>query len=283
MPTATLLISCPDKKGITAAITDFVYRNNGNIEHADQHIDKEFNTFFMRLEWSLKGFFIPTKSIAKRFSPLAKKFGMSWNFFLTQKKPNVAIFTSHALHCLHDLLLKSTQNYFNGNIALVISNHKKAKDLVRSFGVPFYYLPKQSLNKEGTERKELTLLKRHAIELIILARYSQIFTKNFVDEFPNKIINIHHSFLPAFKGSDPYRQAYAHGVKIIGATSHYVTEELDAGPIIEQDIVRINHRSSLQDLKKEGQELERIVLSRAVRWHLERKILTYNNKTVVFE
>lgn len=283
MTTATLLISCPDKKGITATITDFIYRNNGNIEHADQHIDKEFNTFFMRLEWSLEGFLIPTKSIAKRFSPLAKKFGMSWNLFLTQKKPNVAIFASHALHCLHDLLLKSTQDYFNGSIALVISNHKKVKDVVRSFGVPFYYLPKQSLNKENTERKELALLKRHAIELIILARYSQIFTKNFVDAFPNKIINIHHSFLPAFKGSDPYRQAYAHGVKIIGATSHYVTKELDAGPIIEQDIVRINHRSSLQDLKKEGQELERIVLSRAVRWHLERKILTYNNKTVVFE
>lgn len=283
MNTAILLISCPDRKGITASITNFIYQNNGNIEHADQHIDFQTNTFFMRIEWALKDFSIPKKNIAEKFLLLANKFNMSWSLHFSDQIPKVAIFTSNHLHCLYDLLLKFKQGHLVCQIPLIISNHTEASSLAKDFGINFFNFPKTSKNKVKVERKELELLKKNNIELIILARYSQIFTKQFVREFPNKIINIHHSFLPAFAGKAPYQQAYRRGVKIIGATSHYVTEELDAGPIIEQDIVRVSHRDSLEDLKREGQDLERIVLSRAVRWHLERKILVYNNKTVVFD
>jgi formyltetrahydrofolate deformylase len=204
---------------------------------------------------------------------------MNWSLYYSDELPRVAIFTSLYNHCLYDLLLKP----FNCQIALIISNHSKASKVARDFKIPFYELSKNPKNKVKVEEQEIELLKKNKIELIVLARYTQIFTKEFVRKFPNRIINIHHSFLPAFVGANPYKKASKRGVKIIGATSHYVTKELDAGPIIEQDISRVSHRNCLADLKREGQDLERIVLSRAVRWHLERKILVYNNKTVVFD
>jgi len=283
MSTAILLISCPDNKGITAEVTSFIFKNNGNIEHADQHIDSQANTFFMRAEWSLKDFAIPKNKIARVFLPLAEKYNMNWSLYFSDDAPRVAIFASHTTHCLYDLLLKYKQSYFNCTIPLIISNHSEPASIAKIFGIKFYKLPKTPDNKNAIEKKELALLKKENINSIVLSRYSQIFTKQFVEHFPNRIINIHHSFLPAFIGGDPYGQAYKRGVKIIGATSHYVTKDLDAGPIIEQDTVRVSHRNSLGDLKREGRELEKIVLSRAVRWHLERKILVYGNKTVVFD
>jgi len=283
MDKAILLIWCPDRKGITATITNFIFHNNGNIEHADQHIDFQTNTFFMRIEWSLKDFAIARENIKKEFNAIAEEFKMSYYLSFSAQTPRVAIFTSYLTHCLYDLLLRHKEGQFRCNIELIISNHPPAGEIAKSFGINFYESPKTKENKRETEEKEIELLKKEKIDLIVLARYGQIFTAQFVKEFPNRIINIHHSFLPAFVGKNPYGQAYSKGVKIIGATSHYVTEELDAGPIIEQDTVRVSHRDSLEDLKRKGQDLEKIVLSRAVRWHLEHKILTYHNKTVVFD
>jgi formyltetrahydrofolate deformylase len=283
MNTAILLISCKDQKGITASVSNFVFAHKGNIENADQHIDKQNNTFFMRIEWSLEGFTLKRQEIAAAFEPLADKFNFSWSLYFSDTPPRMAIFASRALNCLQDLLLKHQQNYLKCQIPLIVSNHRLAEKVAANFNIPFFFSEKNPENKIKAEGKELALLEKENIDLIVLARYGQIFTKEFVEKFPNRIINIHHSFLPAFAGSDPYAQAWRKGVKIIGATSHYVIEKLDAGPIIEQDIVRVTHRSCLSDLKREGQELERIVLSRAVRWHLERKILVYNNKTVLFD
>ncbi|MFA5008856.1 MAG: formyltetrahydrofolate deformylase [Candidatus Omnitrophota bacterium] len=283
MDNAILLISCPDKKGITAQISNFIYTNNGNIEHADQHIDSQTNTFFMRIEWSLKNFAIPKDKIMEKLSPLAKKFDMHCSLSFSDDIMRVAIFASRNLSCLHDLLLRQAEGQLRCKIPVVISNHPEAEKIVKSSGIKFFKFPVTKKNKSQVEVKTAELLFKEKIDLIILARYGQILSKKFLDKFPNRIINIHHSFLPAFAGEDPYGQAYRRGVKIIGATSHYVTEELDAGPIIEQDTVRINHRDTIADLKIKGQDLEKIVLSRAVRWHLERKILIYNNKTVVFD
>jgi len=283
MNTAILLISCPDQKGITASITNFIFQNKGNIEHADQHIDSANNTFFMRIEWALEGFLFSDEEISEKFKPLAEKFKMQWRLCFSSSTPKVGIFCSESTHCLYEILLKYKQKHFNCQIPLLISNHQSPSTIAKDFNIPFFKFEKSSENKLDVEKKEIKLLKAAGVELIVLARYGQIFTKQFVNEFPNQIINIHHSFLPAFAGSDPYNQAWSRGVKIIGATSHYVIEELDAGPIIEQDTVRVTHRSSLNDLKREGQELERSVLSRAVRWHLERKVLVYGNKTVVFD
>jgi len=283
MNTAILLISCPDQKGITATITNFIYQNNGNIEHADQHIDTQFNTFFMRAQWSLDGFKLSKQKLAQELSSLAKKFNMDWKLHFSSIPAKIAIFASHSTHCLYDLLLKYKEDYFNCQIALIIGNTTKTKTIAKNFGIKFVYLPKNVKNKQEIEKKEISLLEKENIDTIVLARYAQILTKEFVDHFPNRIINIHHSFLPAFIGSDPYRQAYERGVKIIGATSHYVTESLDAGPIIEQNTAQISHRDSVEDLKRKGQELEKVVLSQALRWHLQRKILVYNNKTVIFD
>lgn len=283
MSNAILLISAPDKKGITAAVTNFIFKNNGNIEHADQHIDFDSNTFFMRIEWSLKGFTIAEKDLKKTFAPLAKKFSMDWSLNFSHQSENLAIFASQKTHCLYDLLQKYQQGYLRCKIPLIISNHTKAKSIANHFKIPFQHLPKNDGNKKEIEKKEIALLKAKKIDLIVLARYMQLFSKEFVNAFRNKAINIHHSFLPAFAGKNPYRQAHRQGVKIIGATSHYITEKLDRGPIIEQDTVRVSHRDSLADLRREGQDLERIVLSRAVRLHLDKKILVYGNKTVVFD
>ncbi|TCK05442.1 formyltetrahydrofolate deformylase [Phorcysia thermohydrogeniphila] len=281
--TAILLISCPDRKGILAKVTGFIAENGGNILHADQHIDFQKEIFFMRIEWDLSSFKIPKEKIAGSFEPIAKEFAMNYQLHFSSKVQNVAIFVSKYDHCLHDLLYRFKAGELKGNLKLVISNHPDLKELVETYGVPFYHFPKTKETKLEVEEKEIELLKKEKIDLIILARYMQILSDNFVNQFRNRIINIHHSFLPAFVGAKPYHRAYERGVKIIGATSHYVTEELDQGPIIEQDVVRVSHRDTLEDMIRKGRDLEKIVLARAVRWHLENKILVYDNKTVIFD
>ncbi len=280
---AILLISCPDRKGITATVTNFIYQHGGNILHSDQHIDEQTNTFFMRVEWSLKGFDIPREKIAGHLQAIAQRFGMKWELCFTDQPLRVAIFVSKHLHCLYDLLYRKKAGHFSCVVPLIVSNHPDAKSIAREFGIPFHSLPVTPKNKSIQEAKEIKLLEKEKIDLIVLARYHQILSARFVNKYRQKIINIHHSFLPAFAGKSPYRQAYQKGVKIIGATSHYVTERLDEGPIIEQDTVRISHRDSLNDLVRKGEDLEKAVLNRAVRWHLERKILCYGNKTVIFD
>ena len=283
METATLLISCPDRKGILAEVTGFIAENNGNIVHADQHIDFQKSIFFMRIEWELDGFRLPKSEIEKAFRPIAEKFSMDYQLHFSSEVQNVAIFVSRYDHCLYDLLYRFKAGELPGNLKLVISNHTDLKPVVEMFGVPFYHFPKTKENKLSVEEREIELLEREEIDLIVLARYMQILSGKFVSRFRNRIINIHHSFLPAFVGAKPYHRAYERGVKIIGATSHYVTEELDQGPIIEQDVVRVSHRDSVEDMIRKGRDLEKVVLSRAVRWHLENKILVYDNKTVIFE
>ncbi len=283
MSRAILLISCPDQKGITATVTNFVFQNNGNIVHADQHIDEEKNTFLMRLEWSLDGFCISKESIAREFAVVAEPYQMSWDLSFSNEDIRIAIFVSKHLHCLNDLLMRFSSGQLACRIPLIISNHADGKQLARNYGINFFEFPINSVNKISQEKRQMALLKEGGIDLIVLARYHQILSPDFVNAHKNRIINIHHSFLPAFAGKSPYRQAYRKGVKIIGATSHYVTHKLDEGPIIEQDTVRISHRDSLEDLIRKGQDLERLVLSRALRWHLEKKVLTLNNKTIVFD
>ncbi len=282
--TATLLISCPDTKGIVAEITGFIAGNGGNIIHADQHIDFQKKTFFMRIEWELQGFKIPDSEIGRAFSPIAEKFKMDWELHFSDEVKRVAIFVSKHDHCLYELLYRFKAGDFpGGELALVISNHLDHKGLVESFGIPFYHFPITKETKREVEEKEVELLQREEVDLIVLARYMQILSDWFVNQYRNRIINIHHSFLPAFVGAKPYHRAYERGVKIIGATSHYVTEELDQGPIIEQDVVRVSHRDSVEDMIKKGRDLEKLVLARAVKWHLENKILVYDNKTVIFD
>lgn len=283
MGNAILLISSPDKKGIIARMSSFIYDNNGNIEHADQHIDSETNTFFMRIEWSLDGFNLVREDILPSLQPLIDEFNMQCSLHFSFMIPRVAIFVSKELHCLYDLLLKHQSGQLKCEIPLIISNHAEARQIADFFNIKFMEFPITADNKELQEKEEINIIKEEKIDLIVLARYMQILNDSFVREFPNRIINIHHSFLPAFAGKNPYRKAYEKGVKVIGATSHYVTEDLDKGPIIEQDTVRISHRDSLNDLVRKGEDIEKIVLGRAVRWHLERKILVYNNKTVIFD
>ncbi|MFC2061781.1 formyltetrahydrofolate deformylase [Elusimicrobiota bacterium] len=283
---AILMISCPDQRGLIAKITDFIYKNNGNIEHADQHVDHDQGVFFMRLEWTLDGFQIDKNNIAAEFSPIAEKLNMNWELHFNDNRPKLAIFVSRQLHCLYDLLYRYREGRINADIPVIISNHEYARDLVESFKIDFKLFSIDKDTKTEQEKKELEILKEYNIDTVVLARYMQILTKDFIEGFSNNIINIHHSFLPAFVGYNPYEQAYKRGVKIVGATSHFVTEELDAGPIIEQDVVRISHRDSVEDLKRKGEDLEKLVLSRAVQWYLERKILLYGSdggaKTVVF-
>ena len=280
---AILLISCRDQKGITAAITNFIFQNQGNIVHADQHIDEQSNTFFMRIEWSLDVFKLKREDIKAAFAVIAGAFDMTWKLSFSDQKSRVAIFVSKHLHCLYDLLYRYKTGQLHCDIALLISNHPDAGGIAQDFGIKFAEFVIEPDNKIEQEHRQMELLKAENIDLVILARYHQILTRPFVDSFASQIINIHHSFLPAFAGSNPYLQAYKKGVKVIGATSHYVTELLDDGPIIAQDTVAISHRDSLDDLKRKGEDLEKVVLSRAVRWHLERKILCYGNKTVVFD
>ena len=282
--TAILLISCPDRKGILSEVTTFIFKNNGNIIRADQHIDYQKSIFFARIEWDLTEFLIPKDEIKEAFSPIAKKFQMDYTIRFNTEIQNVAIFVSKYDHCLYDLLYRFKSNELKGGkVKLIISNHEDLRPIAQMYNIPYYCFPKTKENKLKVEKKEIQLLKKEKIDLIILARYMQILSPQFVNEFKNKIINIHHSFLPAFVGAKPYHRAYERGVKIIGATSHYVTEEVDQGPIIEQDVVRITHRDTIQDMIRKGRDLEKIVLARAVRWHLEHKILVYDNKTVIFD
>lgn len=281
--TAILLIDCPDRKGIVAAIADFLYAHGANILHADQHQDNNLGLFFMRVEWALDDFDLPAEALAAQFEPIAARFQMRWRVEYSAARPAVAIFVSSYLHCLVDLLHRHQTGEFACRIPLVVSNHTEARPLAGFYGIPFHYLPVDKNNKAEAERAQLDLLEEHGIDLVVLARYMQVLSPEFVARYPSRIINVHHSFLPAFSGARPYQAAFQRGVKLIGATSHFVTEVLDDGPIIEQDVTRVSHRDQLEDLIQKGRDLERVVLSRAVRWHLDHRILVYGNKTVVFD
>jgi len=282
-PTAILLVSCPDRRGLVFQIAEFVSRNNGNIIHADHHIDSQSDLFLMRVEWELDEFRIAPDDIAGQFAPIAETSNMQWQIHFSQRPQRIAIMVSKYSHCLYDLLLRNAAGELPGTIALISSNHGDLEPVARRFGIPFHIFPIESANKREQERKQSELLARERIDLIVLARYMQILSPEFTCNYSNRIINIHHSFLPAFVGSQPYHQAYARGVKLIGATSHYVTEQLDDGPIIEQDVMRVSHRDSLEDLIRKGRDLERIVLARGVRLHLESRVLPYGGKTAVFD
>ena len=281
--TATLLITCPDARGIVAAIADFLHQHNANILHADQHQDAENNLFLMRVEWDLAGFSLDEASFNQAFAAIANKFSMQWQLKLSQLKARVAIMVSQYDHCLADLLHRHKSGELACEIPLVISNHRDTEKLVQFYGVDFHYIPVTKDNKAEAEAAQFKLFDEYNIDLIVLARYMQILSPDFVTRYPQRIINIHHSFLPAFIGARPYHRAFERGVKLIGATSHYVTEVLDEGPIIEQDIERISHRDQVEDLIQKGRDLERVVLSKAVRWHIENRILLYANKTVIFD
>lgn len=283
MKTAKLLLHCPDKPGILAEVTDFITVNKGNIIYLDQYVDHVENIFFMRIEWELKDFLVPQEKIEDYFATLyAQKYEMNFRLYFSDTKPRMAIFVSKMSHCLFDLLARYTAGEWNVEIPLIISNHPDLQHVAERFGIPFHLFPITKETKEEQEKKEMELLAKHKITFIVLARYMQVISEQMINAYPNRIINIHHSFLPAFVGAKPYHAAFERGVKIIGATSHYVTTELDAGPIIEQDVVRITHKDTVQDLVNKGKDLEKIVLSRAVQRHIERKVLAYKNKTVIF-
>lgn len=283
MTTAKLLLHCPDKPGILAEVTDFITVNKGNIIYLDQYVDHVENIFFMRIEWELQEFLVPQEKIEDYFETLyAQKYGMNFRLYFSDVKPRMAIFVSKMSHCLFDMLARYTAGEWNVEIPLIISNHPDLQHVAERFGIPFYLFPITKETKEEQEQKEIELLKKYKVDFIVLARYMQVISENMINTYPNKIINIHHSFLPAFVGAKPYHAAFERGVKIIGATSHYVTTELDAGPIIEQDVVRITHKDAVEDLVNKGKDLEKIVLSRAVQKHIERKVLAYKNKTVIF-
>lgn len=283
MKTAKLLLHCPDKPGILAEVTDFITVNKGNIIYLDQYVDHVENIFFMRIEWELKDFLVPQEKIEDYFATLyAQKYEMNFRLYFSDTKPRMAIFVSKMSHCLFDLLARYTAGEWNVEMPLIISNHPDLQHVAERFGIPFHLFPITKETKEEQEKKEMELLAKHKITFIVLARYMQVISEQMINAYPNRIINIHHSFLPAFVGAKPYHAAFERGVKIIGATSHYVTTELDAGPIIEQDVVRITHKDTVQDLVNKGKDLEKIVLSRAVQKHIERKVLAYKNKTVIF-
>jgi formyltetrahydrofolate deformylase len=281
--TAKLLLHCPDKPGIISAVTDFITINKGNIVYLDQYVDHIENIFFMRIEWELSDFLIPREKIEDYFETLyAQKYEMSFRLYFSDIKPRMAIFVSKMSHCLFDMLARYANGEWNVEIPLIISNHPNLQHVADKFGIPFYLFPITKETKAEQEAKEMELLAKHKVNFIVLARYMQVISENMIKSYPNRIINIHHSFLPAFVGAKPYHAAFERGVKIIGATSHYVTTELDAGPILEQDVVRITHKDTVEDLVNKGKDLEKIVLSRAVQKHIERKVLAYKNKTVIF-
>jgi formyltetrahydrofolate deformylase len=280
---AILLLSCPEQKGIVATVSDFIYRNDGNIVDADQHTDFESDLFLQRIEWEMEGFRIPREALAGAFRPIADRFSMSWSLRFSGDVPRMAILVSKLDHCLHDLLWRHRAGELRAELPLVMSNHEELGALAASFGVPFHAYRITPETKVLEEAKMLTRLAEHRIDLVVAARYMQVLGGPIVQAWRNRIINIHHSFLPAFAGGRPYHQAQARGVKVIGATAHYVTEQLDEGPIIEQDVVRVSHRDSVEDMIRKGRDLERVVLARAVRLHLRHRVLVHGNRTVVFE
>lgn len=274
---------CPDQAGIITVITGFINENGGNIVYLDQYVDRLNGVFYMRIEWELDNFVIPKEKISDYFNTLyAQRYEMSFHISFSERIQRMAIFVSKMSHCIYDLLARYTAGEWDVEIPLIISNHPDLEIIGKQFNIPFEVFPITKENKAEQEAKEFELLEKYSIDFIVLARYMQVLSEDFINRYPNRIINIHHSFLPAFIGAKPYHQAYERGVKLIGATSHYVTTELDAGPIIEQDIVRITHKDLPQDLVHKGRDLEKIVLSRAVEKHIQRKILTYKNKTIIF-
>ncbi|MBD0832096.1 formyltetrahydrofolate deformylase [Aestuariibaculum sediminum] len=279
----TILIHCKDRPNIIATVTNFIAKNQGNIVYIDQFVDREQNEFFMRLESEFTENTFNTEDFKASFKlNLAKVFKMKWRIYSSESKPKMALFISKYDHCLYDILGRYNSGELNLEIPFIISNHKDLKPIADSFKIPFYHIPVTKDTREEAAKKQLSLLEEHGISFIVLARYMQIIPELLIDKFPNKIINIHHSFLPAFIGAKPYHSAYKRGVKIIGATSHYVTEELDGGPIIEQDVTRVTHAHSISDLIAKGRDLEKIVLANAIKLHAERKVMVYNNKTVIF-
>ncbi len=280
---AILLVHCPDTTGIVAAITEFIFKNSGNIIDLAQHVDSENKIFFMRVEWSLDEFIIPNDKIGEYFQTLiAEKFNMTWNLSISSQIPRMAIFVSKLPHCLYDILSRIQTGEWNVKVPVIISNHPELESTAKSFGIDYVMFKNVKENKKEIEKQQLEILKDYNVDFIVLARYMQILTDDFISEYPNKIINIHHSFLPAFPGARPYHSAFERGVKIIGATSHYATAELDGGPIIDQDVVRVSHNDSINDLIRKGRDLEKVVLSRAIWAHMNKNVLVYNNKTVVF-
>ncbi|MBW4564599.1 MAG: formyltetrahydrofolate deformylase [Mojavia pulchra JT2-VF2] len=281
-PTATLLISCPDQRGLVAKIANFIYANGGNIIHADQHTDFAAGLFLTRIEWQLEGFNLPRDLIGPAFNAIAQPLGAKWELHFSDTVPRIAIWVSRQDHCLFDLIWRLRAKEFLAEIPLIISNHPDLKAVAEQFGIDYHHIPITKDNKLEQEEKQLELLRHYKINLVVLAKYMQIVSADFITKFP-QIINIHHSFLPAFVGANPYHRAFERGVKIIGATAHYATADLDAGPIIEQDVVRVSHRDAVEDLVRKGKDLERVVLARAVRSHLQNRVLVYGNRTVVFE
>ncbi|WP_341526896.1 formyltetrahydrofolate deformylase [Nostoc sp. UHCC 0302] len=281
-PTATLLISCPDQRGLVAKFANFIYSNGGNIIHADQHTDFAAGLFLTRIEWLLDGFNLPREFIAPAFNAIAQPLSAKWELHFSDTIPRIAIWVSRQDHCLFDLIWRQRAKEFIAEIPLIISNHSNLKVVAEQFSIDYQYIPITKDNKAEQEAQQLELLRQYKIDLVVLAKYMQIVSADFIAQFP-QIINIHHSFLPAFVGANPYQRAFERGVKIIGATAHYATADLDAGPIIEQDVVRVSHRDEVDDLVRKGKDLERVVLARAVRSHLQNRVLVYGNRTVVFE
>ena len=280
--TARVLISCRDRKGLSAAVTSFISENRGNIVHLDQHVDFEQNTFFLRAEWELNEFRLSREELPGAIADFARAYEMEWSLHLSDDRTRTAVFVSKQAHCLYDILSRHEAGELRMEIPLIVSNHEDLAEVARRFDIPFFVFPVTAENKRKQEQAELELLHAHDIQLIVLARYMQIVSPLLISHYRNRIINIHHSFLPAFPGARPYHSAHKRGVKIIGATSHYVTEELDAGPIIEQDVIHVSHQDSVQDFIRRGRDLEKIVLARAIWRHLEHRIIVYNDKTVTF-
>lgn len=281
--TAILLMHCPDQTGLVAAVTDFLQKNNGNIIDLDQHVDRDIGHFFMRVEWELDHFAIPEEKINDFFGVLiGKRYNMAWELHFADRPLRLAIFVSKVTHCLYDILQRYISGEWQVEIPLIISNHPDLQPVAERYGIDYHYFPITKANKEEQEAAELALLREKDIDLIVLARYMQILTPQLINPYQHRIINIHHSFLPAFAGARPYHQAHQRGVKIIGATSHYVTAELDAGPIIAQDVVHVSHKDNIKDLVRKGKDLEKLVLSRAVWLHTRHKVLPYQNRTIVF-
>lgn len=283
MPNAIVLIECPDQQGIVSSVTEFIYGNNGNIIDLDQYTDHENNHFFMRVEWSIDSFNIKRDKIKEYFETLlAKRFNIHFNLYFDDRKPKMGLFVTKLSHCLFDLLGRWQSGELEIDIPVVISNHETLKPIVEKFGIPYYHIPIDKTNKSAQEDIQLEILEKHDVDFVVLARYMQVIGEKFISKFKNKVINIHHSFLPAFVGAKPYHAAYERGVKVIGATAHYVTPDLDEGPIIAQDVANVSHRESVNDLVRLGQDVEKIVLSKAVKIHIQRRGLVVGNKTIIF-